>query len=112
MSPLNTIIVLIAVSAVAIADVLLKKAQSLGSLTKAIMSPLMLGAVVLYLVQIFFFMYLFMSGEKLTQIGIIQTVLYAVIVLGSGILFFGETLTGLQICGVILAITGIVLIQI
>lgn len=112
MSLINSILLFLAISAVAIADVFLKKTQTLGSMTNAFMSPWMLGAVVLYLFQIFFFTYLFISGEKLTSIGIMQTVIYALIVLVSGIFLFGETLSITQMVGVFFAIFGVVLLNI
>ena len=51
----QTILLILAVASVAIADVFLKKTQALGSMSQAFMSPWMFGAVVLYLFQIFFF---------------------------------------------------------
>lgn len=112
MSFIHTLLVVLAVSAVAIADVFLKKTQSLGSMSQALMSPWMLGAIILYLFQIFFFTYLFMSGAKLTTIGIMQTVLYALIVLAAGIFLFGETLSVVQIVGIVLAIAGVIMLNI
>ena len=70
MSLMHTGLLILAVSAVAVADVFLKKTQTLGSMSKAISSPWMLIAVVLYLVQILFFTYLFVSGVKLINVGI------------------------------------------
>lgn len=112
MSPVQTALVILAVSAVAIADVLLRKAETLGSLGKAIMSPWMLGAVALYLFQIFFFTYLFVSGAKLVNVGILQTVFYALIIILSGIFLFGEHLSALQIVGVALSLGGVILMSI
>ena len=109
---MNTLLLILAVSAVAIADVFLKKTQALGSVSQALTSPWMIGAIVLYLFQIFFFTYFFISGAKLTYVGIMQTVLYALIVVGSGIFFFGESLSTVQIAGIVLAIAGVVLLNI
>jgi drug/metabolite transporter (DMT)-like permease len=111
MSIFQTFLLTLAISAVAIADVLLKKTESLGSMSKAILSPWMLGAVILYLFQIFFFTYLFISGTKIINIGIMQTVLYAIIILFSGVFIFGESLTTLQCAGVLLALVGVILIN-
>ncbi len=107
----HTFLVVLAVSAVAIADIFLKKTQVLGSMSKAITSPWMLGAVLLYLFQILFFTYLFMSGAKLTYVGIMQTVLYALIVLLGGIFIFGETLSVIHMVGIALALVGVVLLN-
>ena len=108
----QTILLILAVASVAIADVFLKKTQALGSMSQAFMSPWMFGAVVLYLFQIFFFTYLFISGAKLSSIGIMQTVVYALIVVGSGIFLFGESLSTVQIIGMVLAISGVVMLNI
>ncbi len=105
-------LVTLAVSAVAIADIFLKQASSHGaSLLEAIKSPWMIGAVVLYLFQIFFFTYLFVSGAQLINIGVLQTVLYAVIVLLAGFLIFHESLSTLQIIGAALALVGVILVN-
>ncbi|MBI2024630.1 MAG: hypothetical protein HYT03_00875 [Candidatus Harrisonbacteria bacterium] len=105
-------LVLLAVSAVAIADVFLKRAGMGSGFGQAMKSLWFWGAVALYLFQIGVFLYLFISGTKLISVGVMQTILYAVIILGSGILFFGETLTALQATGVILGILGVILINI
>lgn len=112
MSIIHTLLLILAVAAVAIADVFLKKIQAVGSMSQALTSPWMLGAILLYLFQIFFFTYLFISGAKLTSIGIMQTVVYALIVVGSGIFLFGESLSVVQIIGVVLAISGVVMLNI
>ncbi len=110
MSLLHTILVILAVSSVAIADILIKKA-ALGSMRNALMSPLMLGAFVLYLFQILFFTYLFVHNAKLTHIGIMQTVFYALIVILAGVFLFGEMLTPIKITGITLALIGVILMN-
>lgn len=111
MSFIHTALLVLAISAVAIADVFLKKTQTAGSFWKAITNPWMLGAIVLYLFQIFFFTYLFFHGAKLINIGVMQTVLYALIILMAGIFIFGETLSNVQIIGVIFALLGVFLLN-
>jgi multidrug transporter EmrE-like cation transporter len=101
----------LAVMAVAVADVLLKKATVHGDLAQTVRSPWLWGAVVLYLVQIGFFTYAFVAGWKLSVIGSLQTVLYAVIVLAAGVLLYRETVTPVQIIGMLLAVGGVVLIN-
>jgi drug/metabolite transporter (DMT)-like permease len=100
-----------AVIAVAVADVLLKKATMHGSLEHAIRSPWLWGAVGLYLLQIGFFTYAFVAGWQLSHIGMLQTALYALIVLAAGVLLYRETLTPIQIVGILLAIGGVILIN-
>lgn len=111
MSFINITLVTFAVSAVAIADVFLKKTQTLGSMSKALMSPWMLWAIILYVFQIFFFTYLFVSGAKLVHVGIMQTALYAIIILVAGVFIFGETFSTIQIAGIVLALTGVFLLN-
>jgi multidrug transporter EmrE-like cation transporter len=101
----------LAVVAVAIADVLLKKATLASDLGAAARSPWLWGAVGLYLLQIGFFTYAFVSGWKLSVLGALQTALYAVIVLLAGVIFYRETLTPSQIVGMLLALGGVVLIN-
>jgi len=101
----------LAVIAVAVADVLLKKATAHGDFTQAVNSPWLWGAVALYLVQIVCFTYAFVSGWQLSLIGSLQTALYALIVLAAGVLFYRETVTPPQIVGAMLAVGGVVLIN-
>lgn len=101
----------LAVIAVAVADVLLKKATALNDLRITLHSPWFWGAVGLYLLQIGFFTYAFISGWKLSVLGALQTALYAIIVLAAGIVFYRETLTPTQYIGIALAMSGVVLIN-
>ena len=105
------IIICLAVLAVAVADVLLKKAAVPGNLTHAVRSPWLWGAVGLYLVQIGLFTYAFIAGWKLSLIGALQTALYALVVLAAGVLLYRESLTPAQVVGMLLAIGGVVLIN-
>ena len=105
------ILILLAVTAVAIADVFLKKAALGGSLSAALKSPWFFGALALYLFQIFFYTYVFVLGFELSVVGIMQTILYALIIVGAGLLLFQETLSPLQITGMVLGIAGVILIN-
>ena len=100
----------VAVAAVAVADVLLKRATHQQDLGAALRSPWLWGAVGLYLMQIALFTLAFVSGWKLTSLGTLQTALYAVIVLAAGVLLYRETLMPGQVVGVALAVVGVVLI--
>ena len=104
-------LLILAVSAVAIADVFLKRASIAGSLTAALKSPWMLGAIALYLFQIFFFTYVFVSGTQLVNVGILQTALYAIIVLAAGFMIFSESLSPVQLAGMGLAIVGVLMMN-
>jgi len=98
MKPMPLIFMILAVVSVAIADVFLKKAAINGNLWQALKSPWMIAAILLYLNQIVFFTYAFVRGWELSLIGSLQTALYAVVVLGTGIFFLRESLTAVQIC--------------
>lgn len=109
---LEILLIVIAVSAVAIADVFEKKiAVNVSSFWTAIRNPLMIAVVMLYLLQIAIFLYVFVKKAELGTLGVIQTALYAVIVIGSGVLFFNEHISLLQGFGIGLAIIGVVLIN-
>ncbi len=105
-------LIIIAVSAVAIADVFAKKAAfTTDNFWVAIKNPLMLAVVGLYLIQILIFTYVFVKKADLGVVGIIQTALYAIIVIGSGALFFREEISPQQGIGMTLAIIGVILIS-
>jgi multidrug transporter EmrE-like cation transporter len=105
------LLILLAVIAVAIADVLLKKATAGGNLLDALKSPWLFWAIGLYLLQIGLFTIAFIAGWRLSIIGALHTALYALIVLGAGVVLYNESLTRLQIIGLLLAISSVVLIN-
>lgn len=109
--PFQWIAILVAVISVAIADVLLKKAASHSNLLDALRSPWFAGAAGLYMLQVCFFMYAFMAGWNLTNIGILQTALYAIIVLTAGVFFYNESFTRFQWAGIFVAMSGVVMIN-
>lgn len=104
-------VIILAVIAVAIADVMLKRAAANGSVLVALRSPWMVTAIGLYLLQISLFTIAFIAGWKLSMIGALQTALYALIVLAAGVLLYHESLTRLQVVGILLAFGGVVLIN-
>lgn len=101
----------LAMVAVAVADVFLKRAAETGDLQATLRSPWMVGAVLLYLFQIGVFTFAFLAGWKLSLIGALQIGLYACIVVGAGLLMFGETLSLRQMVGLGLAVGGIILVS-
>jgi drug/metabolite transporter (DMT)-like permease len=105
------ILVILAVIAVALADVMLKRATLRGNLLTALSSPWLFMALCLYLFQIGFFTVAFIAGWKLSIIGALQTALYAMIVLIAGVFLYHEDLTRLQIFGVAMAFGGAVMIN-
>jgi drug/metabolite transporter (DMT)-like permease len=106
-------LIILGVSSVGIADVLIKKIFSprTGFFTD-VKNPLMIAVISLYIIQIIVFSFIFDHKAELGIVGIIQTALYAVIVIGSGILFFNEQISLLQWIGIGLAIVGVVLMNV
>jgi drug/metabolite transporter (DMT)-like permease len=94
-----------------VADVLLKKAAAQGNLRTVLSSPWLSCAVGLYLFQIGLFIVAFRAGWKLSIIGALQTALYALIVLAAGVILYHENLTRLQVAGIVLAFSGVLLIN-
>jgi drug/metabolite transporter (DMT)-like permease len=108
---LHIVIILSAVTSVAVADVFLKQATVHGSWALTLRSPWLAGAVLLYLYQILFFTHVFLTGGRLSFVGSLQTVLYALIVVAAGVIVFQEELSRAQTLGIFLAIGGAVLIN-
>lgn len=107
------IILIGSVLSIAIADIFLKKASANIFLFKDILkSPWFFAAIILYGIQIAAFCYLFFSGNKLVTVGIIQIVLYALIIVSAGVFIFGESFPLIHGVGAILAIIGVVLLNI
>ena len=105
-------LIILAALAVGLADVITKEnAFKVDSLVAAIKNPLTIVVILLYCAQILIFSFLFVKKAELGIVGIMQTALYAVIVIASGILFFHEKITLLHMIGVGLAILGVVFIN-
>lgn len=103
--------VILAGIAVAIADALIKKTSTSANFLDAIKNPFMLLVVLLYLLQIFFFVYIFMNNWHLGIVGNLQMIFYSMSVVLMGLLFFGETITLVQSIGIVLALVGVFLIN-
>lgn len=109
--PVYVLLLVIAVAAVAVADVCLKRAALPGSLAHALRSPWMFAAVVLYLMQVLLFVIVFTNGWKLSVVGVVQIALYAAVTLGAGVLLFGEVLSLKQVLGLAFAMIGVLLLS-
>jgi len=108
---LHLALLILAVIAVGVGDVFLKKAALAGGYMQALTSPWMLAALALYLYQIAFFTYVFLHGWQLCVIGNLQTVLYTVIILAAGVFHFKESLSLSQGIGIAMAFAGVVLMN-
>lgn len=107
----QTISILLAAVACALADIFLKRATFQGNLGEALRSPWLLMAIGLYVLQAYFFIIAFLAGSKLSIMGTLLTALYTLIVLVVGVLFYRESLTQPQMLGILLAVGGVVLIN-
>ncbi len=99
--------VIIAVISVALADACIKRATADGSFTKALHSPFMAVALLLYLVQIAFFTYVFAAGWRLSIVGSLQTVFYVLTIVAVGALAYHEVLRPLQWVGIAMALLAV-----
>lgn len=106
------VIVVAAVAAVSIADVFLKQASESSSFVTAMRSPWFWGAICMYLFQVIAFTYLFLAKVELSLVGVMQTALYASVVVGAGVFIYKESLSPTQYVGVGLALTGVVLLNV
>ncbi|MCX6654171.1 MAG: hypothetical protein NTY03_03510 [Candidatus Bathyarchaeota archaeon] len=107
----QAIIVLLAGIAVAIADGMIKKTAIGVSFADALKNPLIIGVVFLYLVQIAFFTYVFVNGWQLGVVGVLQMVAYSVFIILTGVFVFKESFTVTQYFGFVLAVSGVILIN-
>lgn len=103
-------LMIVAVVAVAMADVCLKRVAGSGSVIQALRSRWMLAAIGLYLLQLILFVVVFVKGWKLSVVGILQTALYAAVTVGAGVLLFDETLSAKQVLGLVLALGAVLLL--
>lgn len=112
MRPIDFPVLFLGLVAVSFADVLAKKiSHGQDSVWGAVQNPLFLAILAMYMIQILVFLYVFVRKAELGIVGIAQTVIYAIIVVGSGVLFFHEGLSFPKVIGTILAIGGVVLMN-
>ncbi len=105
-------LIIIAASSVAVADGLVKKsAFNTQNFWIALNNPLIILAVMLYMVQIIIFTYIFIKKWDLGIVGMMQMMIYAAIVIIAGITFFEEKITPAHGAGMILAVAAAVLMN-
>ena len=97
--------------AIAVADVLIKKAAIAGNFWLALKNPLMIWALMLYAIQVFFIAYVFIHNWKLGIAGNVQIVFYSIAIVLMGLLIFGETLSWIKITGIVLALFSVFLMS-
>ena len=105
------IAIVLAGVAIAVADVLIKKAAVTGNFWLALKNPLIILAIILYCLQVVFLAYVFVHNWKLGIVGNLQIVFYSITVVLSGMLIFGETLSLVKVAGIGLALLSVFLMN-
>ncbi len=109
---LQITLIIIAAGSVAVADGLVKKsAFDTENFWIALKNPLMILAIMLYMLQIIIFAYIFVKKWNLGIVGIMQMMIYAALVIVAGITFFQEKITPAHGAGMILALAAAVLMN-
>lgn len=100
-------------SAVAVADVLIKKiASDGGTFRDSFKTPLMFGVLGLYVAQILIFLFLFHKKVGLGVLGLSTFALYTIIVTASAVFLFQEKISLTQGIGMLLAALGVLFMNI
>lgn len=107
----QAVLVILAGASVAMADIMIKKAATGSSFLNALKNPLMIGAALLYISQIVFLTYVFVKAWKLGIVGAMQIVVYSVFLVSTGFFIFKENFSVHQYIGLVLAISGVILIN-
>ena len=106
------ILIIVAAVSVAIADSLIKAATThTRHVTEVLTNPLMLLAILLYLLQILIFSYIFVKKWELGIVGSMQMILYGSFVIAVGVVFFQEKIGFVHGIGLILALISVVLMN-
>lgn len=103
--------IVLAGGAIALADVFIKKAAVAGNFWLALKNPLMIWAIILYSVQVFFLAYVFVHNWKLGIAGNLQIVFYSIAIVLMGLFIFGETLSWVKITGIGIALLAVFLMN-
>lgn len=93
------------------ADLLIK--MSLGDIRGSLATinrPFFLAAIGLYIVQIAIITYIFSQERDISTVGALQISLYTVFTAIGGRLFFNEQMNIGQVIGIMLSLTGVVLV--
>lgn len=96
---------------IAVADALIKKTAVSGDFLSAVFNPWMLVICALYFIQILLAVYIFVQKGELAIYGNIFIVFYSISMVVLGVVVFQEHLSALQIVGIVLALTGAVLLN-
>jgi len=96
---------------IAVADALIKKTGNSTTFLSATLSPWMLLICILYFIQILLALYIFINKGELALYANIFIVFYSILMVLLGIFAFKEHLTFVQGIGIVLALTGALLLN-
>lgn len=96
---------------IAVADSLIKKSGMSGDFFSALMNPLMVGAFVLYAIQVLLTLYIFLNKGELAIYANLFVAFYSILTVLIGVLVFKEHISVLQGFGIALALAGVFLIN-
>jgi drug/metabolite transporter (DMT)-like permease len=96
---------------VGLADALIKKIAVTENAWAVFKNPWMMVIILLYLFQIVFFIYVFKHNWKLGIAGNAQMLFYSMTVVISGFFIFKESISIIQMAGIVLAIIAVFLIN-
>jgi drug/metabolite transporter (DMT)-like permease len=93
------------------ADALIKKVSTQGNFYTALMDPWMIVILSAYIIQILIVIYVFINQGELAIYANIFIVFYSILMVLAGVFLFKEELTLLQYVGIVLALSGAVLLN-
>lgn len=96
---------------IAVADSFIKKSGMAGDFWGVLGSPLMLGAFILYFIQILLTLYIFINRGELAIYANLFVAFYSVFTILIGIFVFKEHISVMQGLGIAFALTGVFLIN-
>jgi multidrug transporter EmrE-like cation transporter len=96
---------------IAVADALIKKVSISNTFLSATLHPWMIAVYILYFLQILLVIYIFMRGGDLAIYGNIFIIFYSILIVLLGVIVFKEHLSALQIVGIVLGLTGALLLN-
>jgi len=96
---------------VAVADALIKKIAISDNFWTVIKNPWIIAIFALYTAQVILFIYVFSHNWNLGIVGNTQMAFYSLTVVLSGLLLFGETISLVQVLGIVLTLVGVILMN-
>ena len=108
---LGLVVIFISALLIAGADSLIKKTSLQGSFSLAAFSPWMLVICTLYFLQILLVIYIFINRGELAIYANLFIIFYSVLTVLAGVFIFREKLSLVQGVGILLALSGAVLIN-